>query len=454
MNKVLKDKIVATLGSDLVSFSTSDLYTHSHDESSHQGMKPDLVCFPKTKTEVQKIIAFASDNQIPITAFGAGTGLEGQVIPVEAGISIDFSQMNQVVNYSAKDLQVTVQPGITRKALNKIINRDGLEFPIDPGADASIGGMIGTNASGTTAVRYGAMKHQVLALEIVLSNGRIIHTGSKAMKSASGYQLNELFIGAEGTLGIVTEITLKLHGILEKTIASRATFKNISDCIKVAEIVLKSGLSIRRMELIDKVSMEKINRYMQTSYPEAHTIFFEIGDVRESALRHQTRLTDLLDSSAALSYEVANTNEEASALWQARHEISYAFRHQKGKAVIGTDICVPISQLEKMVILSRTLLDEFSLEGGIIGHIGDGNFHTLIVYDKNNLSEKNKAENLHKQLVLAAIDCGGTCTGEHGVGLGKRAFQSQEHGESLQVMKQIKNLLDPHNLFNPGKIFE
>jgi D-lactate dehydrogenase (cytochrome) len=445
----LKDLI----GSERVSTSEGELFRHSKDESFHHPVQPETVVYPESTQMLKDVIDFARTNELPITPYGAGSGLDGQAIPVSRGISMNFDRMKKVISFNPEDLSMTVQPGITRLELNREINPQGLYFPIDPGADATIGGMAATNASGTTAVRYGSMRDQVLNLEVVLADGRVIRTGSAAKKSSSGYNLNGLFTGSEGTLGIITEITLKLHGIPEHTIAARCTFDTPKHCAAAAQAVLTSGIPVLRMELVDAPSIKQVNAYGDYHFPEQHSLFFEFAGTRTSAEEEASFVEDLMDDMGCGNWERASGSIERAEIWKARHELAYAFRHMKGKEVVGSDVCVPLSKLADMVDFARGQIEASGLLGSVFGHVGDGNFHTIIVYDPNILEEKQASESINEQLILKAIEAGGTCTGEHGVGLGKMKYQEMEHGEAAAVMKSFKELLDPGNLLNPGKIF-
>lgn len=436
-----------------VSNSEGERYRHSHDESDHSPVEPDLVCFPESTGDVQAVLAFAKEHQIPVTAFGAGSGLEGSAIPIGKGISLNFERMNQVLHFAPEDLLVTVQPGITRLALNRRINRHGLQFPIDPGADATIGGMAATNASGTTAVRYGVMRDQILDMEVVLANGSIIHTGTKAKKSSSGYSVGGLFVGSEGTLGLITEITLKLHAIPEHIIAASCTFNTPRECAEAANNVLLMGIPVQRMEFVDATSIKKVNDYGGYGLPEQHSLFFEFAGSALSAGEDARLTEELMAELGAQNWHVAADAEERASIWKARHEMAYAYRHQPGISVTGGDVCVPISKLPDLLEHGRELIEASGLEGGLLGHIGDGNFHTSIVYDPASIEQKQLAFGINDQLAFRAIELGGSCTGEHGVGLGKQKFQESEHGEALALFKNLKHMLDPDNLLNPGKIF-
>ncbi|MEL3970849.1 FAD-linked oxidase C-terminal domain-containing protein [Rossellomorea oryzaecorticis] len=441
------------IGSERVSTSEGELFRHSKDESFHPPVQPETVVFPESTQMVKDIVDFVRERNLPITPYGAGSGLDGQAIPVSRGVSMNFDRMKKVISFTPEDLSVTVQPGITRLELNREINRQGLYFPIDPGADASIGGMAATNASGTTAVRYGSMRDQVLNLEVVLADGRIIRTGSAAKKSSSGYHLNGLFTGSEGTLGIITEITLKLHGIPEHTIAARCTFDTPKHCAAAAQAVLTSGIPVLRIELVDAPSIKQVNAYGDYHFPEQHSLFFEFAGTQTSAEEEASFVEELMADMGCGNWERASGSIERAEIWKARHELAYAFRHMKGKEVVGSDVCVPLSKLADMVDFARGQIEASGLLGSVFGHVGDGNFHTIIVYDPKIPEEKQASETINEQLILKAIEAGGTCTGEHGVGLGKIKYQEMEHGEALEVMKSFKELLDPGKLLNPGKIF-
>jgi D-lactate dehydrogenase (cytochrome) len=441
------------IGEERVSTSEGELFRHSKDESFHDPVQPETVVFPESTQMVKDIVDFARANKLPITPYGAGSGLDGQAIPVSMGISMNFDRMKQIISFNPEDLSVTVQPGITRLELNHEINRQGLYFPIDPGADATIGGMTATNASGTTAVRYGSMRDQILNLEVVLADGRIIRTGTSAKKSSSGYHLNGLFTGSEGTLGIITEITLKLHGIPEYTIAARCTFDTPKHAAAAAQSVLMSGIPVLRMELVDAPSIKQVNEYGDYHFPEQHSLFFEFAGTRTSTEEEAMFVEELMKDMGCSNWERASGSIDRAEIWKARHELAYAFRHLKGKEIMGSDVCVPLSKLADMVDFVRGKIEASGLLGSVFGHVGDGNFHTIIVYDPNNLEEKQASETINEQLILKAIEVGGTCTGEHGVGLGKMKYQEKEHGEAAAVMKSFKELLDPGNLLNPGKIF-
>jgi len=453
MQHDLLNIFITELGKEKISTTESELFRHSHDESPYEFVEPDFVCFPEDVEDVQALIKLANEYEIPVTPFGVGSGLEGQAIPIKKGISINLERMNRIVEFSPEDLLITVEPGITRLQLNEYVNKHGLYFPIDPGADASIGGMVANNASGTTAVRYGSMREQILDIELVLADGRIIHTGSKAKKSSSGYHLNGIIAGSEGTLGIITKVTIKLHGIPEKLIAARCTFETPRACAEAAQLVLSYGITVIGMELVDADSIKQVNSYGGYHFPEEHSLFFEFGGTPNIAEEEAFVVEELMKELGCKNWVRAQTPKERADLWKARHELAYSYKHIKGKVNTGADACVPISKLADMVVFGRTLIEESGLMGGVFGHVGDGNFHTLVMYDPNNKEELGKAEITNEKIALKAIELGGTCTGEHGVGLGKRKYQDAEHGLAIDIMKELKKVFDPKGILNPGKIF-
>ncbi|MFC2949734.1 FAD-binding oxidoreductase [Virgibacillus sediminis] len=448
------EELMKQLGSEKVSMNETELTRHSQDESCHPGVEPAVICFPESRSDIEIILQIAQEQHVPVTAYGAGTGLEGGSIPVHGGIILNTERMKRIIDFSPEDFTVTVEPGVTRKELNESINKHGLMFPNDPGADASIGGMVSTNASGTTAVRYGSMREQILDLEVVLADGRVIHTGSRAKKSSSGYNLSGLIAGSEGTLGIVSSITLKLHGIPEHTIAARCTFPTAKACAEAARLVLLHDIPVMRLELVDAVSVGEVNRFGGYQFPEKHSLFFEFAGSKKTVEDEAGLVEELMRDAQCEDWEVAADSLERARIWKARHELSYAYRHTSGKEVLGGDVCVPVSRLPELVDYSRELAEDAHMKAGVFGHVGDGNFHTLIVYDPKKPEEQKKAEQILERLAIKAIDSGGTCTGEHGVGIGKKKFQKREHGEALEIMKEIKQLFDPDGILNPGKIFE
>ncbi|WJY26922.1 FAD-binding oxidoreductase [Sporosarcina trichiuri] len=426
---------------------------HSKDESYHTPSLPDMVVFPRSTEEVSRIVKTAAAHKMPVIPFGVGSSLEGHVIPYDSGITIDFTEMDKILDIRPADMLVTVQPGVTRTALNKELKKHGLFFSVDPGADATLGGMAATNASGTTSVKYGVMRDQVRDMEVVLADGTIIHTGNMAAKSSSGYHLNGLFVGSEGTLGCFTELTLRVFGIPEVTVAARAVFDSVTNAIEAVPAILQAGIPIARVELVDTESIRQVNAYSETDYAEQPTLFLEFHG-NEAGLAQDVAFTEEIVNDFGCK-EILFEKETASRnqLWEARHNAAYAYTHGfPRKQMMLTDVCVPISELAEAVVFAREELDRLRLEGGIVGHVGDGNFHVLLMIDHDDADELRRANDYNETIVRRALACGGTCTGEHGVGVGKQKYQREEHGAAYDVMLKIKQALDPENLLNPGKL--
>ena len=426
---------------------------HGRDESYHPARLPDIVVFPESTDDVSKIMKISKEYQIPVIPFGLGTSLEGHVIPSKGGITIDFSLMNKVIEVRENDFLVKVQPGVTRTQLNKELKKYGLFFSVDPGADATLGGMAATNASGTTTVKYGVMRDQVRDLEVVMADGTIINTGNMAAKSASGLHLNGLFVGSEGTLGCFTELTLRVYGIPEHVTAARASFSTVKNAVEAVVSILQAGIPIARVELVDEPSIKQVNIHSETNYKEKPTLFLEFHG-NEAGLKQDIDFTnEIVKDHHCEDIEFETDNAGRNRLWDARHNLAYAFIHgYPGKMMMVTDVCLPISELAGAIEHARETVDSQELTGGIVGHVGDGNFHVLLMMDMNNPEEIAKAEELNERIVMYALKRGGTCTGEHGVGIGKQKYQKQEHGAALLVMEKIKKALDPDNLLNPNKI--
>jgi D-lactate dehydrogenase (cytochrome) len=448
----LTEALRQLVGHEQVSVNPTMLEQHSRDESYHRPHTPDVVVFPRNAAEVSEVVKFANSHRIPVVPFGMGTSLEGHVIPYQGGITLDFQRMNQIVEIRPEDQLVRVQPGVTRSQLNKELKKYGLFFSVDPGADATLGGMAATNASGTTAVRYGVMRDQVRDLEVVLANGQIIRTGGLAVKSSAGYNLTGLFVGSEGTLGIFTELTLRVYGIPESILAARASFPSVESAVRTAVSLLAVGIPIARVELVDRVSMEKLNRHSGTHYEEAPTLFLEFHG-NEAGLQQDVQFAkDLAADHGCSGFAFETDAKGRNTLWEARHNLAYAFVHgSKGKKIMVTDVCVPLSELAGAITYAREQIEGAGVEGGLLGHVGDGNFHALLLVDPTNRDDLDKAERVNANLVDYALRCGGTCTGEHGVGVGKLKYLRREHGEALDLMRQVKQLFDPHNILNPGK---
>lgn len=448
------EELVGLLGSERVTTNPTVLEHHSHDESYHTPRLPDVVVFPLNAEEVSKIMQFANEKRIAVTPFGMGSSLEGHVIPYNGGISMDFSLMNQVLEVRPQDFLVRVQPGVTRMQLNKELKKHGLFFSVDPGADATVGGMAATNASGTTSVRYGVMRDNVRDLEVVLADGRIIRTGSMTAKSSSGYHLTGLFVGSEGTLGAFTELTLRVYGIPEATMAARASFPTVQDAVNTVVDILSAGIPVARIELVDERSIRQVNLFKETDYPESPTLFIEFHG-SEQSLQHDIEFAQGIAGEHGCTQFLFETDSKArAALWDARHNMAYAFVHKSpGKKMMVTDVCVPFSELAGAIVDAREAIDRSGLDGAILGHVGDGNYHVILMIDLNDKEEVARADKLNAHLVEYALQRGGTCTGEHGVGIGKMKYQRREHRAAFDVMQSFKQVLDPNGILNPGKIF-
>lgn len=450
----LTQELKKLVAEDRVTTNMTILEQHSKDESYHTPHLPDVVVFPTSTEEVSAILQFANTHQVPLVPFGVGSSLEGHSIPLEGGISLDFQLMNQIVEVRPQDFLVKVKPGVTRTKLNNELKKYGLFFSVDPGADATLGGMAATNASGTTSVRYGVMRDQVRDLEVVLADGRVIHTGGLAAKSSSGYHLTSLFVGSEGTLGVFTELTLRVYGIPEASLVVRASFPGIDDAVQAAVSILSAGIPVARLELVDDRSIKQVNQTFQTNYPEKPTLFLEFHG-NESGLTHDIQFAkELALTEGCLAFQSEKDSKKRAELWKARHNMAYAFLHgYPGKKMITTDVCLPISELSGAIQDAHQAIDDSGMVGAIVGHVGDGNFHTLLIIDPNNPLDLERANEVNNHIVTYALSRGGTCTGEHGVGIGKRKYQRAEHGDAFDVMKSMKNLLDPNGILNPGKIF-
>ncbi len=455
MNRdALLTELRAILG-DRLSTGDSVREHHSRGESHHAPVLPDAVAFPASTADVQAIVKACAAAKCPMTPFGAGSSLEGHVIPLKGGISIDLTRMNRVLRVSVEDLDVTVEAGITRKQLDKQLQTTGLWFPLDPGADATIGGMAATRASGTTAVRYGTMREAVLGLTVVTADGRVVKTGSRARKSSAGYDLTRLFVGAEGTLGIITELTLRLHGRPEAIASATCWFESIEDAVNAVILIVQLGIPVARVELLDETQIDACNRHSKLNRQVAPTLFFEFHGMSDAAVEeHLTATEEIVADHRGRDFLRGTSPDERAKLWQARHDSYYAsLALRPGARSWTTDACVPISRLADCIRETKKDLTDSPLIGPLVGHVGDGNFHLLIPVHTDSPEEMAAAERLTSRLAARAIAMGGTCTGEHGVGMGKIKFLEAEHGEdAIAVMRAIKHALDPHNLMNPGKV--
>ena len=426
---------------------------HGQDLSYHPPRRPDAVVYPESAEEVAVVLRFAVERGIPVTPFGAGTSLEGHVIPTRGGISLDLTRLGRISSVDTANLTATAQAGVTREQLNARVNGDGLFFPVDPGADATLGGMAATNASGTTTVRYGGMRANTLALEAVLADGTIVRPGSRTLKTSAGYDLKSLLIGSEGTLAVITELTLRLHGIPERTIALRAAFPELGAACGAATAVAASGVGVSRLELIDAGTMHAVNAYKATGYDEAPSLFVEVAGTDSGVEGDREATEEILAAEGASSVTVEREAEGRNRLWEARHHVLFALVHASpGKLHRSTDVCVPVSALPDAIAHARGLADALGLDAAIIAHAGDGNYHVLFMLDPDDRAESEAARRLSDEIVGWALARGGTCTGEHGIGMGKTGYLAQEHGDLLPLMRAIKRAFDPNGILNPGKI--
>jgi len=428
---------------------------HGRDESAFSVPPPAAVVFAQSTQDVADAVKLAAQHKVPVIPFGVGSSLEGHLLAVQGGISIDVSRMNQVLSIDADDLTVTLQPGLTRTALNAAVKSTGLFFPIDPGADATLGGMAATRASGTNAVRYGTMRENVLALEVVTARGEVIHTGTRAKKSSAGYDLTRLLVGSEGTLGIITALTVKLYPLPEAVMAATVSFASLADAVQTTMSIIQMGIPIARCELLDDNTVRMVNTHSKLSLPEASLLLMEFHGSPAGVQEQVEAVQAIADEHHGLAFQWASTPEERTKLWTARHNAYFAgIQSRPGCKAITTDACVPISRLADAVLAS---VDEARASGipyFMVGHVGDGNFHMGYLIDPDSDAERATAEALNQQLVARALALGGTCTGEHGVGLHKMGFLLEETGTgAVAMMRAIKDALDPDHILNPGKIF-
>jgi D-lactate dehydrogenase (cytochrome) len=452
---VLIERLRSIFG-DRLTTSKSVLEQHGHGESWHPVQAPDAVCFPHSNEEVATIVKLCAESTTPVIAFGTGTSLEGQVQAVNGGISLDLTQMNQILEVNNEDMDCRVQAGVTRRELNQYLHDSGLFFPIDPGANTSIGGMTATRASGTNAVRYGTMRENVLGLTVVTANGEIIKTGTRARKSAAGYDLTRLFVGSEGTLGIITEICLRLHGLTEAISAAIVNFPDVRSAAEASIQTIQMGIPIARIEIVDRAYMKAINAYSKTDYAELDTLFLEFHGTRAGVAEQVQMFDEISQEFGATGFQWADKEEDRRQLWRARHDAYYAgLAVYPGYQGYVTDVCVPISRLADCITETQADITASGLFAPVIGHVGDGNFHSTIFIEPDNEAMFAKALELDKRMVRRAQEMGGTCTGEHGIGIGKLKHMRNEHGDgAIVAMQAIKAALDPQNIMNPGKIVD
>jgi len=446
-------ELKALLG-ERVSTSAAVREHHGKDESYFPYALPDAVVFPETTEEVRDVVNLCRRHRVPMIPYGVGTSLEGHILAVNGGVTIDLSRMNKVLAVHEEDLDAVVQAGVTRKQLNEHIKHTGLFFPIDPGADATLGGMAATRASGTNAVRYGTMRENVLSLKVVLADGRVIQTSGRAKKSAAGYDLTRLFVGSEGTLGIITEVTVKLYAVQEAMSAAVCAFDSVDGCTQTVIQTIQAGIPIARSEILCEKTMDAINKYKKTSYRVAPTLFFEFHGSKASVAEQAELVQEIAKDNGGRDFVWATRPEDRTQLWEARHNAYFAgLQIRPGSRAVSTDVCVPISRLAECVHETMEDVKSYIAPVPLLGHVGDGNFHLMFLVDPNKPEETELAKQFNQRLVERAIRMEGTCTGEHGVGLGKQGSLRKELGDDvLDVMRDIKKVFDPDNLMNPGKV--
>jgi len=443
----------ALLG-ERVSTSAAVREHHGKDESYFPYAPPDAVVYPHSTEEVRDVVNLCRRHQVPMIPYGVGTSLEGHILAVNGGVSIDLSQMNQVLGVHEEDLDALVQAGVTRKQLNEYLKHTGLFFPVDPGADATLGGMAATRASGTNAVRYGTMRENVLSLKVVLADGRIIQTARRAKKSAAGYDLTRLFVGSEGTLGIITEVTVRLYPVQEAMSAAVCAFDSVDGCTRTVIATIQSGIPIARCDIVCDKTIAAINKYKKTNYRVAPTVFFEFHGSRSSVVEQAETVQAIAKEHGGMDFQWATKPEERNQLWQARHDAYFAcLQIRPGSRAVSTDVCVPISRLAECVHETMEDVKDYFAPVPLLGHIGDGNFHLMLLVDPAKPEETEIAKTFNQRLVERALRMEGTCTGEHGIGMGKMGSMRLELGDDvIDVMRDIKRTLDPDNLLNPGKV--
>ena len=451
LTQAAADELTAILGARFVT-SGAGVAQHGRDESPLDDAAPEGVAYPDSTEEVAATVRACARHRVPVIPFGAGTSLEGHVLATSGGVSLDTTRMDSTLAIRASDLDATVQAGVTRGVLNDQLAREGLFFPVDPGADATIGGMAATGASGTTTVKYGAMRENVLSLRVVLADGLVVDTARRARKSSAGYDLTRLFIGSEGTLGVITEVTVRLYGIPEAISSATCRFPDVERTVDAVTAVMQVGIDIARIEFLDELSIEAINAFSGSAHPVAPTLFLEFHGSPDGVLERTKAVENVILGFGAIGYRAAS-RQEGVVLWRARHDHFYATRALRpGARAVTTDVCVPISRLAECIVAARAEILASSLTATIAGHVGDGNFHVVILVDPDDEEEMRSVEDLNHRLVDRALEAEGTCTGEHGIGLRKTSFLERELPEGVEVMRSIKRALDPQTLMNPGKV--
>ena len=447
------DELRSALG-EKVSVNATIREHHSKDESFHTPTLPDVVVFATCTQDVATTLKICNEHLTPVVAWGAGTSLEGNSTPIHGGVSLDLSQMDKILRVSGDDLDCTIQPGVRRKQLNEYLSRYGLFFPVDPGADATLGGMASTGASGTTTVKYGAMKQLVMSLTVVTANGEIITTSRRARKTSAGYDLTHLFVGSEGTLGVITELTLRVFGIPEVIASATMQFETVREAVDGVIEVIQLGVDVARIELVDREAVAAVNRYSGTDLPHKDLLLLEFHGSAESTALDISSAREVLERHGCQGFKQTTDEAERRKLWQARHDAGLACRsHQPGGRIFSTDVCVPISQLSECIELTQKDLADSKIYGPLVGHVGDGNFHVLLTADPNDHGAIERLEQFHTRLVQRSLSLEGTCTGEHGIGIGKIDYLVSELGdEAVDLMRTIKAALDPNGIMNPGKV--
>ncbi|MDA7474969.1 FAD-binding protein [bacterium] len=455
-NIALAISALETLLGDRLSTGESIREIHGRDEAYSTPALPDAVAFPESTEEVSKIMKICSQFQVPVVPFGIGTSLEGHVIPIHGGISVDTSRMNKVLEIHESDLDAVVQPGVSRTQLNDELRASGLMFTVDPGADATLGGMAATRASGTNTVRYGTMRENVMALEVVLPDGTIIQTGSRARKSSAGYDLTHLFVGSEGTLGIITELTVRLFGQPETILAATCSYETVDDAVNTVIMAIQMGIPLARVELLDEMQMKGMNIFNpDLNLPEKPHLFLEYHGSGASVQEQVELFKGVGEEFGVSDFAWATKVEDRNRLWAARHNAYYAGKSlRKGCESVVTDCCVPVSELANCISRTKELIQDAGMIAPIVGHVGDGNFHLLILFDPKDPDEFVRAKSLASEVNRVALSFGGTVTGEHGVGTGKKEYMLEEHGNAYALMATLKRAIDPNNIMNPGKIFD
>jgi D-lactate dehydrogenase (cytochrome) len=447
------DELRAALG-DQLSTAAAVREQHGQDEGWHASVPPDAVVFARSTDDVVATVKACARNRVPVIPFGVGTSLEGHVAALHGGVSLDLSQMNRILEVATDDLDCRVEAGVTRRTLNDHLMKEGLFFPVDPGADATLGGMAATRASGTNAVRYGTMRDVVLGLTAVLADGSVVRTGTRARKSSAGYDLTRLLVGSEGTLGVITEVALRLHGIPECIGSAVSSFATLDGAVRTVIETIQMGIPVARLELLDEVQVAACNAYSGLDLPVAPLLLIEFHGSEVGVADQANAVEQLASGNGGRGWAWSTDQAERERLWRARHDAYYAAKALRpGTNAFPTDVCVPISRLAECIADTRRDLDESGLTAPIVGHVGDGNFHVIALFDADDPVESERAASVHRRMVERALRVGGTCTGEHGIGYGKLDFMQAEHGrEALAAMATIKRALDPQNILNPGKL--